>query len=102
MAYYYIYDGIISSGLTLSSGTYMFISSGGVANDTTVNSYGAMYISSGGTANSTTVNDYGYMYISSGGVHRGSLQIESGATVSAYSGAIFDFTVADRKQKMAT
>ena len=55
-----------------------------------------MFIESGGVANSTTINGDGYMYIYSGGTHRGSLQIESGAVVSAYSGGIIDFTVADR------
>ncbi|MBQ9787119.1 MAG: AIDA repeat-containing protein, partial [Lentisphaeria bacterium] len=74
----------------------MFVMSGGTANSTTVNSSGRMYISSGGTANTTTVNSRGWMCISYGGVHRGSLQIENGATVGAYSGAIIDFTVADR------
>ena len=55
-----------------------------------------MDIYNGGTANSTTVNSAGSMYISSGGIHRGSLQLESGATISAYSGAIIDFTLTDR------
>ena len=73
----------------------MIISSGGTANSTTVNS-GRMYICSGGTADNTLVNSDGYMYISSGGIHRGELQIESGAIVSAYSGAIIDFTLTDR------
>ena len=36
------------------------------------------------------------MYISSAGIHQGSLYIESGATVSAYSGAIIDFTLTGR------
>jgi autotransporter passenger strand-loop-strand repeat protein len=73
----------------------MYIYSGGTANSTTVNSGGNMYISSGGTANNTTINSGGYMRISSGSIHRGSLQIENGATI-AYSGAKIDFTVADR------
>ena len=55
-----------------------------------------MYIFSGGIVNNTTVNSAGSMYISSGGIHRGDLQIESGAIVSAYSGAIIDFTLTDR------
>ena len=38
------------------------------------------------------------MCIASGGIHRGSLQIKSGAVVSAYSGSIIVFTVADRKE----
>ena len=71
----------------------MFISSGGVANSTTVNSGGYMYIYAGGVANSTTMSG-GRIFISSGGVHHGDLQIADGAVVSAYSGAIIDFTVA--------
>jgi len=91
--YMYISSGGTANSTTINDG-YMNIFSGGTANSTTVRGY--MYISSGGTANSTTIND-GYMNISSGGVHRGSLQIESGATVSAHKGAKIDFNVADRK-----
>ena len=36
------------------------------------------------------------MYIANDGMHRGSLQIASGAVVSAYSGAVIDFTLTDR------
>ena len=112
------YMSIDSGGVannTVNSGGHMYISSGGVANSTTVNSSGTMHIDSGGVANSTTVNSRGYMDIDSGGtassttvnsggnmriyfggVHRGSLQITSGAVVSAYSGGKIDFTVAER------
>ncbi|MBQ4330088.1 MAG: AIDA repeat-containing protein, partial [Lentisphaeria bacterium] len=85
------------SGYTVNSGGAMHICYGGVANSTTVNSSGRMLIDSGRVANSTTVNSGGWMCISYYGVHRGSLQIESGATVSAYKGAKIDFTVTDRK-----
>jgi len=89
----YISSGGVANSTTVRGSMYI---SGGTANSTTVNSSGYMYFYSGGTANSTTVNSGGYMRISSGSIHRGSLQIESGATVSAYSGAIIDFTVANR------
>ncbi|MBR2721141.1 MAG: AIDA repeat-containing protein, partial [Lentisphaeria bacterium] len=92
----FISSGGVANSTTVNSGSYIDINSGGTANDTTVNSNGGMYIYNGGVANSTTVNSSGRMYIYSGGVHRGSLQIESGATVSAYKGAKIDFTVADR------
>ena len=92
----YVMDGGVANSTTVNDWGGMLISSGGVANSTTVNS-GAMYIYSGGTANSTTVNSGGGMIIFSGSIHRGSLQIESEATVGAYSGAIIDFTVADWK-----
>ena len=55
-----------------------------------------MVISSGATASNTTVKNNGYMDISSRSKHYGVLQIESGAVVSAYSGSIIDFTVANR------
>ena len=88
-----ISNGGVANSTTVNSDGFMYISSGGEANSTTVNSSGRMYISSGGVANRTTVNSWGSMYISSGGTHCGSLQIASGATVSAYSGAVIDFTV---------
>ena len=37
------------------------------------------------------------MYISSGAVHRGYLDLESSVRVSAYTGAIIDFTLSNRK-----
>ena len=83
------------SGLVLSYGGAT-VHSGTVANSTTVNSRGSMYIYNSGTANATTVNYDGDLYIYSGGMHRGALQIESGAVVSAYQGGIIDFTLNDR------
>ena len=65
-------------------------------NDTTISSGGNLHIDYGATANNTIVYSLGIMRIYSGGKHCGALQMESGATVSAYSGAIIDFTVADR------
>ena len=101
----------------------MEVSKGGTANDTTVNSGGSMVVYDGGTTNSTTVNSGGRlllgdcwgdswwedvstankttvnsggsMGVGNGGIHRGSLQIAGGAVVSAYEGAIIDFTVAE-------
>ncbi|MBQ9803657.1 MAG: AIDA repeat-containing protein, partial [Lentisphaeria bacterium] len=93
----YISDGVVANSTTVNDYGYMYIYDGGVADSTTVNSWGYMYISSGGVASNTTVSSGGSMYISSGGSHRGSLNIESGAVISAYSGAIVDFTVKDRK-----
>ena len=89
--------GGVASNTNIVFGGYMYIWSGGVASNTTVNYGGDMTISSGGVASNTTVNDWGYMYISSGGVHRGKLTIDYDGIVSAYSGAIVDFSVKDRK-----
>ena len=95
--YLHVSNGGVQLGAPIYSSGRMYISSGGVANDTTVNHRGTMYIYSGGTANSTTVN--GYMDIYSGGVHKGCLQIESRAFVSACTGSIIDFTVSGRTVK---
>ena len=90
-----VHKNTIASNTTINSGGYMYIYSGGVASNTTVNSGGSMRISSGGVANNTTLSG-GFMHISSGGVHRGCLQVASGAVVSAYTGAKIDFTLTDR------
>ena len=107
-------NGGMANQTTVSSGGFMRVSSGGMANQTTVN-HGSMHVSSGGTANSTTVNSSGnlfvfsggtansttvnggYLYVSRGGVISGSLQIASGDIVSAYAGAVIDFTVAEQE-----
>ena len=97
-----VHSNTIANSTTVNSRGYMVISSGGMANNTTLSGgtyyyeSAVMHIESGGVANSTTVYSGGYMYISSGGIHRGSLQIDSGAVVSAYEGGIIDFTVSDR------
>ncbi len=92
----FISSGATANNTIINSSGYVWIDSGGTANSTTVNYGGWMDISSGATANDTTVNSNGSMYIRSDGKHCGTLQIESGAYVDADSGAIIDFTVADR------
>gem|GEM_PF-3375884 len=89
-------SGGVASETTVSSGGSMTIFEGGVASDTTVNSGGNMTIFEGGVASDTTVTSGGKMYLSSGSVHRGGLQIASGAVVSAYEGSTIDFTLTDR------
>ena len=79
---------------TVNSGGYLYLRYG-TAKSTTVNSGGYLRISSNGTADSTIVTSGGSLYIE-GGTHKGSLQINSGAVVSAYYAATIDFTVADR------
>ncbi|MBQ7651810.1 MAG: hypothetical protein IJS15_12675, partial [Victivallales bacterium] len=69
----------VISGMTISDNNYMTIHSGTTANNTTVNS------------------GRGGLYIYSGGIHSGSLSIAQGAVVSAFSGAIIDFTVASQE-----
>ncbi len=72
------------------------ISSGGIANDTVISNLGIQYISSGGIANNTTVHSGGTMHIFFDAYHSGTLNIGSGAVVSAYGGEL-DFTVAGRE-----
>ncbi|MBO5690021.1 MAG: AIDA repeat-containing protein, partial [Lentisphaeria bacterium] len=82
------------SGFTANY-TDVNIVSGGTAKDTTVYG-GVMRVDNGGTASGTNLEFYSLLYIYSGGVHRGSLQIGSGTSVSASSGAVIDFTVSGR------
>ena len=74
----------------------MYVSSGGTATNTAVNKDGTLFVYDGGTATNTAVNSGGALYVSSGGMLKGSLTIESGATVSAASGAIIDFTLSEQ------
>ena len=91
----YILRGGVANNTTISGG-FLSISSGGIVNKTTMNYNGSMSISDGGVANNTIMS-LGEMYISSGGIHSGHLKIENGVIVSAYQGAIIDFTVAEQK-----
>ena len=89
-----VYSGGTANSTTINSGRMTI--SGGVANSTTVNSYGSMRVFSGGTANSTTVNSGGRMYVARSGKVTGSLQIASGAVVSAYDEAEINFDLTNR------
>ncbi len=74
----------------------LILASGGAANNTAVHYEGELYVSSGAVASDTEITSGGAMFLHSGGVHRGGLQIESGAIVSAYRGAKIDFSLADK------
>ena len=110
-----VYDGGLVSSITVSNGTVnvfsssgrvfgkvysanlfgiMNVSNGGVVEHTSVNSGGRMDVRDGGTATDTTMS--GGTMIMSGGTHRGVLSIASGAVVSACSGVVIDFTVAEQ------
>ena len=81
MATYHIYDGIISSGITLYDS--MYISSGGIARDTNINSWNAsMFISFGGVAVDTIINR-GFTYIYAGGVAIDTIISDGGMYISA-------------------
>ncbi|MBQ4105944.1 MAG: AIDA repeat-containing protein, partial [Lentisphaeria bacterium] len=92
----YIYSGGTANSTVLNNGGSMTICRGGSARDTTVNLGGRMTISSGGAAHDTVVVFGGRMTIASGGTAAGKLEIASWAIVSAYAGAIIDFTVAEQ------
>ena len=73
------------------------ISAGGYATDTMVNGEDtAMYIHNAGYAENTTVKNGGTLYVSSAGKVGGSMTFLYDGTMSAYSGAIVDFTVKDQ------
>ena len=55
-----------------------------------------MYIGFGGIAIDTTVSAGGFLTITGRGKHAGSLTLESGAVVSAFAGAVIDFTLSGR------
>ena len=72
------------------------LESGCAANNTAVHYKGELYVSSGAVVSNTEITSGGEMFLHSGGVHRGSMQIGSGASVSAYRGAKIDFSLADK------
>jgi len=116
----YISSGVVVNSTTVNFRGSMYISSGGTAtairenggyvyvedgaNVTFVSntisgltlSFTSMTVHENTVANSTTVNSGGRMYIESGGIHRGTLQINSGAWIYAYSGSTIDFSLTGR------
>ncbi len=72
------------------------VSSGGSAYSTIIESKGELIVRAMASAADTTVSSGGKLYISSGAKHEGTLQIESGATISAYAGSIIDLTLKGR------
>ena len=91
-----LFTGQQANDVSVSSGGAMILHSGAMTSNTNVSAGGKMVLHSGAKASNTTLAPGGAMYISSAGIHQGSLYIESGATVSAYSGAIIDFTLTGR------
>lgn len=70
--------------------------SGGIVSDSEVDNLGILQFCSGTTANNTLVHSGGHCYIGSGAVHSGTLTIEEGATVLAFTGSELNFTIAGR------
>ena len=94
------YDGTMSvfaGGLAVGTEMTGIAKISGNIKDSVISNGGLMQIQSGGCAEDTKVFSGGIMYISSGAVHRGYLDLESSVRVSAYTGAIIDFTLSNRK-----
>ena len=97
-----LHSGTVANNMTVNWNGALYIFSSGLANNTTFDG-GYLYIYNGGVASNTTVKARGggnsnVVKIYSGGVHKGRLNMNSvrfGTIVSAYQGAIIDFTVAD-------
>ena len=92
----FISSGGVCSGTSVISGGNIFVSGGGQALDTVIFRGGGLFICSGGVAGNTYA-EASYIHISSGGTHRGKLFIYPGMYVSAYRGAVIDFTLAGRQ-----
>ncbi len=78
------------AGIEVKDGAQATLHSGTVATDTTV-SDGTILVYSGGIVQNTTVNNGGSVVVSSGGKVTGKMTFETGAAVTAETGAILDF-----------
>ncbi|MBO5688807.1 MAG: hypothetical protein J6S73_02670, partial [Lentisphaeria bacterium] len=93
----YVEPGGVAKNIVLnSSACDLRVLSNGVASQVMVSSCGRLLLYAGGTVFNTVVEDKGNVIISSCGVHKGTLQIASGAVVSAYGGSLIDFTLNGR------
>ena len=87
----YVSSGATAEGTTNNNGGLVYICGGNLTNCT--NQWGRIYVSEGGVISNTVVAG-GSVFISGGGTLRGTMYI-SGGVVSAYSGSLIDFTVAE-------
>ena len=87
MAYssYYVFSGVVSSGVNLFRDS-MYVSSGGSATSTTVSSGGLMRVHNGGTATETTVSAGGDMDVIGGGTAT-ETTVSSGGSMRVYGTA---------------
>ena len=89
--YMYVMCGGAANDITINEESKLYVSSGGFAANTIIADDGYIYVMCGGMAKCATVNPGGYMYVSSGGKLTGRMTIQSGAIISASSGAVIDF-----------
>lgn len=90
-----IADGVMSGTVINNGGT---VQAYGTTSDTVVNSGGNLVIKNGSQIVSAWFRDVGYYYytLSGSGIHRGSLTIAEGGTVTVEANARLDLTVTDR------
>ena len=91
-----VHSNTTANNTVAGAGCWLYIFSGAVANSTKVKESGGLRVSGGGVVNRTSVCSSGKMYICSDAIVKNGLDISSGAIVSAYEGAIIDFTVTER------
>ena len=75
--------------------------SGGTLDKNEVQNLAILQLCSGTTASDTTVKSGGHLYIGSGAVHTGTLTIETGATVIAFTGSELNFSIEGRSARDA-
>ena len=82
--------GAVANNTTVLAGGRVLLHFG-TANSTSVGSRARMSVSRSCTANGITVNSGGMIDVESGGTVKGSIQLENGARMSMFEGAILDF-----------
>ena len=80
-----------AEGIAVSSAGRLSVAQEGIATNVSLDSGGTMFVLSGGTADGVSANALGRILISSGGSLTGMQTFESGADVSALSGAVLSF-----------
>ena len=95
-------SGALAQKADIHANATVIVSSGGSASSTDVMGYGKMIVSDGGTAKGISVKTNGKLFVSSGGTAKGTIRFEDGVTVSACSGAVIDFTVAELENNNTT
>lgn len=97
--YLYVENGAAANFTTIAQDGVLRVYAGGTTRNTAVDANGYFYVENGAVADHTAVDSAGRMFISSGAAHRGALQIEEGAIVTAYAGSVIDFTLVDRTER---
>jgi autotransporter passenger strand-loop-strand repeat protein len=91
LAQVHVSKGGFAGGITLNPQGSLHISNGGWGSATTVSSGGELDILSGGFAADFKITSGGLLSVANGGKVTGKMSFDDGATVSAETGALFDF-----------